>query len=332
MTKPDYSTLVHTPAELSEAYVAWATHMQDTPGVRWGIPAIDRHVIPMHPGDLTCLIGRPGSGKTSLLAYLAKTQAARIREAGNAKREAVVYVTWESSAEEITNFLLTDGTYSVSDVAWGGVDLDDVKRKAISLVQEPIWVIGHGIGRAGQAAVRMTPEVVYEAIQAMQAPPWNVKPTLLLFDYLQLIPSRSARERVQQVTEAPIRIKELAKMVGAPAVAAVQASREVDNRAIKLPEPRDAQWASSIEQTADKLFSLWRPAVTEGVKTPGGQPVEVHMWNDPRPYEVTESLLFVLMCKQRFAPGRHWWPLYFDPAYLKLAEMERQEGRNAYQD
>jgi replicative DNA helicase len=321
--KPPYRSLVHTPAELSQAYVAWAERIQDVPGVTFGIPSIDKYVIPFHPGDLVCFVGRPGMGKTSMLAYLAKAQAARIRAAGNEEREVVVYVTWESSAEEITNFLLTDGTYSVSDVAWGRVNLEDVKRKAVGLVREPIWVIGHGIGRAGQAAIRMTPEIVYEAIQTMEAD-FGVKPTLLLFDYLQLIPSKTAAERVQQVTEAAIRIKELAKMIGTPAVAAVQAHRRVDEYKIKLPELIDAQWSSAIEQTVDKFFGIWRPAVSEGTQTLSGQPVFIEM-KDGQVYQVVETLMFLQMCKQRFDKSRHLWPLYFDPAYLKLAEIELRE-------
>lgn len=308
-------SLVHTPSELMTDYVRWAEEQQGTAGVPFGLPVVDEKMVPMRPGNLTTIIGRPGHGKTSLLAYLAKEEARRIMQRGTNREEAVVYVTWEQSAQELTAFFLSGKEYSISDVAWGKVDLDVIRRQAVKGASIPIWVVGHGIySRLGAKAPRMTPDVVYAAIESMEAD-FKVRPTLLLFDYLQLIPIDHARERVQQVTEAPIRIKELALRLSVPAVAGVQASREVDTRAEKLPEARDAQWASSIEQTSDKVFSLWRPWLTE---EPGAV-IKTESGND---YTVTESLLFLRMLKQRMARGRHTWALFFDPAMLRLAALE----------
>jgi len=310
----DYTTLIHTPSQLAAEYVAWAEHIQSTPGVKFNVPAIDKAVIPMRPGDLVSIIGRPGHGKTCLLAYFAREQARQIEASGNAEREAVVYVTWEQSAEELEAFFQTEGGYSVSDIAWGRVDLDIVRKQAIRRAKVPIWVIGHGIGRAGKSTPRMTPEVVLGAIETMEAQ-HNVKPALLLFDYMQLIPVERARDRIQQVSEVPPLIKELALRVGAPAIVGVQARRDVDDRTIKIPGLRDAQWASSIEQTSDKAFGLWRPWQSE---PPGCPPIRL----DGREYIVNEKLLVIQMLKQRGDVGRRTWAMFFDPAYLKLAELE----------
>jgi len=318
--RADYRSLVHTPAELSAEYVEWAKRIAESPGVRFGLPSIDERMIPLHPGDLVGFLGRPGHGKSSMLAYLARHHADGLLKSGKADTEVVVYVTWENTAEEIASFLLADDSYSVSDVAWGKVPMDDVIRQSISLVRKPIWIIGHGIGRAGKGGViKMTPDAVLHAIESMQED-FGVKPSLMLFDYLQLIPCESAGERVAQVTEAAIRIKALGQIVGAPAVAAIQAARRVDDYDVKLPEQRDAQWASGIEQTCDKMFSFWRPAVTEGVETIDGKPIMLEL--EDRMYQVTNNLMFIRMIKQRFAPGRYTWPFYFNPAYLKLADLE----------
>ncbi len=160
----------------------------------------------------------------------------------------------------------------------------------------------------------MTPDVVLGAIETMEAR-HNVKPTLLLFDYMQLIPVGRARDRVQEVSEVPPRVKELALRIGAPAIVGVQARREVDDRVIKIPTLRDAQWASSIEQTSDKAFGLWRPWQSE---PPGCPPISL---NGKR-YDVDEKLMVVQMLKQRGEVGRKTWVMFFDPAYLKLAELE----------
>jgi len=309
----DTRQLVHTPAELASEHLEWAERLQKDPGITFGIDAVDKRVIPMRPGDLVSIIARPGHGKTSFMAFLARKEAARIVERGTAEKEVVVYVTWEQSAEELEGFFQTDGEYSSSDIAWGRIDLDEVRKRAVKRANLPIWVIGHGISRAGLDVPRMTTEIVLSAIETMEAD-FGVKPALMLFDYMQLIPVRGYRDRVQQVTEVPIRVKKLALRIGTPAVVGVQARREVDERKQKIPEIRDAQWASSIEQTSDKVFGLWRPWLTERPNIP------IKLLEEE--YEVTETLFVLRMLKQRFEVGRHTWILYFAPHLMTLAEME----------
>jgi len=314
VTDTDYRVLVHTPAELATEYVAWAERLKEDPGISFGVPAIDERVIPMRAGDLVSIIGRPGHGKSSLLAYFAREQAKKLEAAGEAETRAVVYVTWEQSAEELEAFFQANEEYSVTDIMWGRADLDVVRANSVKRGNVPIWIIGHGIGRAGQKAPRMTPDVVLGAIETMEND-FGVQPSLLLFDYMQLIPVTHARDRVQQVTEVPHLIKELALRVGAPAIVGVQAGRDVDDRVSKIPELRHAQWASSIEQTSDKVFALWRPWQTE---PPDSAPVEL----EGKSYVVNEQLLIIRMLKQRGDSGRWTWAMYFHPAYLKLAELE----------
>lgn len=314
MKKDDFSLLLNTPGQLATNYVKWAERIHEHPGITWGIPAIDRRVIPMRPGDLVGLVGRPGAGKSCLLAYLAKREAANIIGRKAVKREVVVYATWESSAEEIENFWMSSGEYSASDVAWGRVPLDVIRSKMAKRASMPIFTIGYSIANAGKLQPRMTLPAVLGAIETMERD-YSLKPTLLLFDYLQLIPIAGARNRVEQVLEAPPRIKELALRVGAPAVCGIQASRDVDRRRDKIPEPDDCQWGSSIEQAADKLFGLWRPIKTEGRDA---EPIEFRGKLLP----ITENLFFLRMIKQRWEQGRHTWALYFSPQYLRLAELE----------
>jgi len=309
----DYSQLVHSPAELAAEQVAWAKHLKDAPGVPFGIPAVDAKVIPFHPGDMVVFVARPGHGKTSMLAYLARAEARRIQMRGTVDTEAVVYVTWEQVTEEINAVLDVSENYTVSDLAWGKVDLDMVERQAMKRAGMPIWIIGDSLARTNAKSPRMYPDAVFAAIESM-ADDYGVRPTLMCFDYIQLIPIPTQADRMKQVTEAAHRCKELAKRVGCPAAVAVQARREVDSRENKTPGLWDAQWASSIEQTADKYFSLWRPWLTE--------PREGIVDIDGRQLPVTEGLLIMSMQKQRFENGRWTWPLWFQPQYLKLCELE----------
>lgn len=311
----DARQLVHTPAEMMTELVQWAEGIQRDPGITFGIDAIDKVVMPMRPGNLVCIIARPSMAKTSLMVYLARQEAKRILERGTQDTEAVVYTTWEQTSEELTAMLMADQDLDFSDISWGHADLEALKRKAVKGVKQPVWIIGHGISRVGLSVPRMTPELVLAAIEAMKQD-FGITPTMMLFDYLQLIPTRVAKERVQQVTEMPIRLKELAMRVGAPAIAAVQAGREVDGRTPPIPELNSAQWSSAIEQTADRVFSLWRPSQTMEKDSQ----VEI----GDKTYDVTDTLLVMRLLKQRGDRGRYTWGMYFNPALLKLAEMETQ--------
>ena len=313
--KANFNILVNTPAELATNYAHWYRGIVDNPGIQWGIQSVDEKVIPMRPGDLVGLVARPGHGKSSLMAYLARAEAKRIQARGMADKEAVVYVTWESSAEEIETFFTSDGEYSASDVAWGRVPYDTIMKKLVKRAAFPLWTIGHSIHKAGQPTPRMTLPSVLNCIEYMERD-FGIKPTLLLFDYLQLIPVRGAGNRVAQVLEAPPLIKELAMRVGVPAVCGVQASREVDSLNVKIPQPHHCQWGSSIEQAADKLFGLWRPYRTE---PPGQEPIEIA----PGKFvQITKELLILQMTKQRGEDGRWTWGLHFAPQYLALNEYE----------
>ena len=323
--KGDFKKLIHTPADLSVEHLNWARRNATMPGMSWGIPIVDKYVIPMRPGDLVGLIARPGHGKSSIMAYLARTEAKRIMERNASDTEAVIYVTWESSAEELENFFAADDKISASDVAWGRADIDALTRKAVKRAAIPIWVIGHGIGRATANTPRMTVDVVYSAIESMQAD-YGVKPTLVLLDYIQLIPVTQAGERVMQVTEAVIRAKELAQHAAVAAVAGVQARREVDTYKQPIPEKADAQWASGIEQTVDKLFGFWRPCLSPGFEN---QLIEVE--GVPGTHDVNQRLIIMRMLKQRGEDGRRTWALHFAPQYLKLNEIEFAND-NTYQE
>lgn len=310
----DYRHFVHTPAELSTEYVQFAERLKASPGITFGIGDVDKHVSPMHPGDVVAFMGRPGHAKTSVLAYFARTEGQRIYNRGKAKQEAVVYVTYEQSAEELEAYFQTNDQYSNSDLMRGKVDLDLIRDRSIKRPHLPVWVIGHGLSRIDPRAPRMTPDVVYKAIETMEED-YGIKPALVLVDYMQLIPVLNASDRVQQVTEVPIRVKELAMRVGCPAVLAVQAGRGVDERKVKLPMLADAQWASSIEQTCDKVFALWRPWQTEEQ----GKAIELE---DGNIYQVTETLLIMRMLKQRFEDGRWTWALHFNPKTLELKAVD----------
>lgn len=296
--------------------MAYAEALQKAPGIKWGVPSMDRTIIPMHPGDVVGIIARPGHGKSTLSAHVARTEAKRIREAGKQESECVVYVTFEQATEEIEAMFQAGPRYSVTDLAWGKADIEEVKRGAVERMRLPIWLMGESLSRRKQTP-RMTVDTVYSALQGMEDE-YHIKPTLIVFDYIQIVPVERQMERVQQVGEAIVRSKELARYVGAPILMCVQASRAVDGRIDKIPTAADCQWASAIEQASDKLLGIWRPALTEEA----GSAIEVN----GKDYTVSQRLFVAKLLKQRMASAGHIFPMLFAPELVRLSDIETEGG------
>ena len=307
----DYHHFLHRPDDQAGEFLQWAEDIQASPGIPFGVPDIDAKVLPLRKGTQTILLGRPGMLKTSCLLALALAESRRIVQRGAWESECVVFASYEQSVEELSAMLQAD--IPLDALVRGTADLQQVRATAIKMIRRSLWFIGHGLTRVNRKAPRLTPEHLYNTVQVIQDE-YHRKINLLCFDYLQLIPVENARDRVQQVTEVPIRIKELSMRIGCPVLLAAQARREVDTYKTPIPTLADCQYSSSIEQTADLILGLWRPFNTMG---PNAEPISINNLL----YPVTDKLLVMRMLKQRFAPGRYTWAVYFDPATLEMTTM-----------
>ena len=81
---------VQSPGDLAQSYVRWAEQLQTNPGITYGC-VLDKHLIPLHPGDLMAVVARPGHGKSSWMAYMAKKTAKDIVKRGTQNSECVVH-------------------------------------------------------------------------------------------------------------------------------------------------------------------------------------------------------------------------------------------------
>ena len=82
---------------------------------------------------------------------------------------------------------------------------------------------------------------------------------LLVIDYLQLMESRAHIDnRVQEVSYISRSLKQLARELNVPLMAAAQLSRAVEQRADKEPQLSDLRESGSLEQDADIVMFIYR--------------------------------------------------------------------------
>jgi len=317
--------LIFDSSQLSRQHVQIAQKIQSEPGVTWGIPSIDRSVIPMRGGDVAVLCGRPGHGKTTLLTYLAREEARRIVGRDKSEEETVVFVTWEGTVDMVYMSIVSAlGEYSSTDYAWGRVPLEKIEQNVAIRGVMPITMIGLSTARKAKYPP-MTLPAILNAIRCIEtgAGTPQRKVTLLCLDYLQLIKMLDSGERRDRVAEAIIGVKDLGMELDIPAFVGAQSARRVDDYQHKLPKMNDIQWSSQAEQHTDKLFSMWRPSLTEEPPV-GATQFAIRMGNNV--FDVNERLILLQMLKQRWDQGRFLFGLHLEPELLRLADRERELG------
>jgi len=305
-------------------HVEYYEHILQHPGIDWGVSSMDSIVIPMRPGDLTVLCGRPGSGKTSILARQAKRIAQDIAQRNAQKEECVIYVSWEQHAEELEAYFQSDKQYTHTDYAWGRVDIKDVRAKTFTRASLPLWVIGHSRKNVVQQVKPLTLDLVFDAVESMahtyKAAP---KPVLLCFDYAQVMePSAHKANRYLEVKDLIKESKNLALRCGCPIMLGAQAGRQVDSYKYPVPSMNDGQETSGLEQVPDKFFGLWRPWKTN----PHNEHVDIYghqIQNSP-------DLMVIKMNKQRGDDGDRIFIVHFDPAELRLDDIELGQNEPPY--
>lgn len=307
---------LHGPDDIAQSYVQWAHDLQDKTGITYGC-VLDNHVTPLRPGNMMGVLARPGHGKSSLMACWLRREAQEIIKREAVERECTIFVGWDQLAEETEAFFQAVRGYSATDLAWGRADMSAVIANSISRASLPIFHIGYSIRHQGQRRPPApTLDNVYDIIQYIEYE-LKLHPTLIVLDYIQKIPVRRGLARRDEVTEATYRTKELLSRIGSAGLVGVQASRSTDGKKLPIPDMSEAQWASAIEQEADKLISLCRP---RKVFSPHDEPtIEVNGVQ----YDNTDELLLIKNLKQRFESGYGLFPVRFDMASLTINDYQK---------
>jgi replicative DNA helicase len=331
--------IVFSPAEAAELGIEHLRKKRNSQssGIPFGIKRLDEVMNPMLPGELVSVYGLPGHHKTNVLNHLSRKAIEGLPEGS---REIVVRATWEQSVEDDTlHWIASDSGIPITALIRNELSEEDwemvyqsVNRRGVS----PLWIIGHSSLRSEsnhRARPRMTMTDIAKALEMIcsSSKGESLKIRVVVLDYLQRIrpDPQDGQERREQVMEIVNRAKDCALSFGCTTLLGVQAKREVSERENKIPRQSDAQESSNVEQTSDKIISLWYPWKTEQpnstIKTQkmaaGGGTSLKNPQVSEETWKVTPNLLVVGIPKQKMGPIIEAVPVYVDPGRNKFFDM-----------
>jgi replicative DNA helicase len=216
----------------------------DITGTPSGYRDLDRITSGFQPGNLIILAARPSMGKSALALCMAANIAVR-------HSLPVGIFSLEMSKSEVTQRLMcSEAKVESQRLRSGKLAPDDWPRLTAAcdkLAKADIYVDDTG-------SINMM-EIRSKARRLKSRHP-NLG--LLIIDYLQLMSSASAENRVQEVSQISRSLKILARDLEVPIIALSQLSRAVEQRTDKRPILSDLRESGSIEQDADLVAFIYR--------------------------------------------------------------------------
>ena len=218
-------------------------------GIPTGLRELDRLTAGWQQGDLNSIAARPAVGKTAFALHLALA-------AGRAGKHVLVN-SLEMQGERLGDRWLCAQAANVDAGHRKTGQLDAGERQqaleaARLLSALPVYVDDNP---------KMSMDHIRSSALLQKS---KGRCDLLIIDYLQLCEMKSGqknRNREQEVAEASRKAKLIAKELDIPVILLCQLNRECEMRADKRPALSDLRESGAIEQDADVVMLLYRPAL-----------------------------------------------------------------------
>ena len=215
-------------------------------GIATGLVDLDNLTSGLQRGDLVIVAGRPSAGKSAFAFGIAAHAAIR-------EKATVMIFSLEMPKEQIVMRIMSgEAGINMQKIRTGDLKADEIFRIAdnFNTVGESNILIDDAPG-ATVAEVRSK----CRRIQAQQGL------DIVVIDYLQLMQSASKRDsRVLEVAEMTRGLKMIARELNVVIILLSQLSRKPDQRPDHTPLMSDLRESGSIEQDADVIMMLYRPA------------------------------------------------------------------------
>jgi len=220
-------------------------------GLATGFSDLDRMTDGMHGGEMIIIAARPSMGKTSLAMNVAESVVLN-------QRLPVGVFSLEMTAESLVLRMLCSNAR---------VNLRNIREGFMSESDFPKLTSSAGKMSSAPLFIDDTPGLSILQLRTRARRMWQqhgIK--LFVIDYLQLLHSTSRRaqeNRQQEIAEISSGIKALAKELDVPIIVLAQLNRELEKDKSRKPRLSDLRESGSIEQDADLVGLLYKPATED---------------------------------------------------------------------
>ena len=230
--------------------------IQPVEGVLTGLRDVDNILGGLEKKDLIILAARPSMGKTAMALQWAMTAV---------QQDLVgIFFSLEMSAKQcIARMLCMQAGISVYGYMHNRL-MDSHWQAAVDAYQ-PI--------AAKNLYIDDTPAISPTQLlaKARRIKQKHKRIDIIVVDYLQLMQISGIKERRQEIDEISRGLKRIAKELDCPVVALSQLSRSPENRNPPRPMMSDLRDSGAIEQDADVVCFIYRPAYYESQRTDTNQ-------------------------------------------------------------
>lgn len=218
--------------------------------IRSGLKVIDTRFSLFAPARFIIIAGRPGMGKTAIALELAVGMGLDGTPVG--------FMSHEMGKIELANRVLSSMVYESGAVSFFHIGKGDASIAQLDRICKAVADRG-GLPIYGDEGSGLTLQDIRNRARLWTA---QRQIKVLIVDYLGLV-NASDRYRgikVNEVGEISVGLKVLAKELGICVIALHQLSRAVENRDSRRPQLSDLRDSGNLEQDADAVCFLYRPA------------------------------------------------------------------------
>lgn len=216
------------------------------PGITTGLTYLNELTSGFQPGDLIVLAARPSMGKTAIALHFTKTAA----RAGY----PVLFFSLEMANYRLADRIIL-GETQISSKSYRKGSINEQDNEKFMQHASDLSELNIIIDEKGSPTIDYLVATSRIAVRKQ-----DVK--LIIIDYLQLMDmqDKAGQTRDQAIGLVTRKLKQLAKELEVPIILLSQLNRSLEGRSNKVPTLADLRESGNIEQDADIVFLLFRPA------------------------------------------------------------------------
>ncbi len=209
-------------------------------GVPSGFTNIDRSTGGFKNGELIIIAARPSMGKSALALQIALN---------NGRLDVPVSLfSCEMSGESIAQRSLSGVSNKTNiQLIKGECNIDTIIGQSQSLTELPVYIDDSSELTVMELRSKARKLILKHGVK------------MIIVDYLQLMKGEG-KSREQEVSSISRGLKSIAKDLNIPVIALSQINRESEKRGEKRPQLSDLRESGAIEQDADIVIFVYRPA------------------------------------------------------------------------